>query len=712
MVRDSRNDGRRRGADRTRGRQSGSRRDDARTQRSSNYNSRNRDSFADIDDFGDFGASSGRSASSRPSRRTEERRESVRETPRRQREVREPRESRRSAPSARGGAHSTGSRIADGLAGLSARAAGSFVNDVRAAFTPGEDDDDSITRERFLVGAFGGVSALIALRLLQVQIFQHGEYSAAAAKKRTADGLPVPASRGTIYDRNGNVLASSVSTRQVILNPSKATGDHRELARRVAEAVGGNAADYEKALENDQSQYYLVARQVDVDVAQSLTDLAGVELVEDARRMYPYLEVAGQVVGASNMEGEGLTGLESYYNDVIEGTDGSITIQRGLHGEPIPGGVEREEPPVDGEDVVISIDLELQQYAEAKLAAAVEEWQADSGQFVIMDAANGEIYAIGSTPYLDPGDLQNANSESLQLKPVNWVYEPGSTFKCVTAAALLNEGALTADTVIDVASILEIDDYKISDSHDHDAMKMTFRDVIAESSNIGTVAASELIGPEVLYSYIERLGFTSLTGIDYPGDTQGLLLPLDQWNKATEMNVPFGQGISVSSVQLVRGLAAIRNGGVMVTPHLLIDMPQNKSYSKEWPTEQVLSEQTCDDLNDILASVVEYGTGTNAAIEGYTVVGKTGTAQKIDSETGAYSDVEYVTSFIGWLPNTDCTLVCLVALDNPKTAAGGGLVAGPVFADIMSFACDRYKVAPDVSANVAGVKNANEGAGA
>lgn len=616
---------------------------------------------------------------------------------------------RAGSSSARGAGSSSASRLKDAARRARERAGAVLRSGVTEP--PVADEKGLINREQFIKGAFGVLGAVALVRLTQVQLFQGAEYAEAAASRRTAD-ITIPALRGAIYDRNGNVLATSVATKQVILNPSNATSDHTKLAEKVASVIGGDAKAYKTALDNSKSQYYLAARQVDSDVAAQLEGLDGVELVDDSKRVYPYGEVAGQVVGVSNTDGEGLTGLELKYNDILKGVDGSIVVQRGLYGQPIPGGVEKETPARNGQDIITSIDLELQQYAERKVQAAVDEWQADSGSFVVLDAATGEIYAIGSTPYLDASNYSKADSNAFQLKPVNSLYEPGSTFKCVTAAALVNEGAITPDTQISIPAALYVDDYRISDSHEHGAETVSFREVIAESLNTGTVIASRLIGSQKLYEYIGRFGFLEKPTVDYPGAARTLLLDVGDWNAATAANVPFGQGISVSMLQLTRALSALANKGVMCSPHLVISEPQNSSFSEDWPTETVVSEQTCATVTDMLKSVVTEGTGSNAAIDGYTVAGKTGTSQKIDEETGTYSNSEYVTSFFGWLPNTDCTLVCCIALDNPKTEAGGGLVAGPVFSNIMSFACDRYKVAPDLSSTASGVAHANEGAGA
>lgn len=588
-------------------------------------------------------------------------------------------------------------RLSAFIKGVGAKVAGLFAGLRRRDH---EVDDGShagkvwLSRERFLLSVLGLVSAVVVGRLFQIQIIQHKAYNEERQRRHTAD-ITLIASRGTIYDRNGSVLATSASAKQIVLNAHNVKEDERDVvARRLALVLGGTEAEYQGYLAKTDSQYRLLARQVDPEVAQALADITGIEITEDPKRVYPNGQIAGQVIGVANMEGEGLTGLELKYNDILRGENGQILVERGRNGQPISGGVRQETPAKNGHDIVISIDVDLQQYVEARLAEAIEEWGPKSASVAVLDCETGEIYAIASTPLLDPTDFSKADPAAFQLKPVSEAYEPGSTFKCVTAAALLEEGAVTADTVIDIGSSIDIDEYEISDSHEHGDIKLTFREVISESSNIGTVNASQLIERKTLVSYIDRFGFGHNPGVDYPGVATGIVPSIENWNAATAANVPFGQGIACSTLQLVRAVAAIAQGGTMVTPHFLVDQPDDDTYEGDWPTSQIISNSTCYALTDILQTVVNEGTGTSAAIDGYAVAGKTGTAQKVVN--GKYSKQAYVMSFVGWLPNSDCNLVCVVVLDEPEGGNGGGLVAGPIFKDIMTFVCDRYRVTPDL----------------
>ncbi len=552
-----------------------------------------------------------------------------------------------------------------------------------------------MTRERFLLLGVGALGAVALGRLFQLQFIEGPSLSAEALEARTVD-VTLPAKRGSVYDRNGEVLATTVSAKQVVLNPSVvAESDKATLAQTLANTLGGDLATYVSALAKSTSQYQRIARHVDTDTAAGLEDITGVEITDDPQRVYPYEQIAGQVIGVTDTDGIGIAGLELQYEDVLSGTDGSITYERGENGQLIPGGVSQEVPAQDGQDIIVSIDLELQQYVETCVAATVEEYSASSGLAVVLDASNGEVLACASTPYLNAADFSTASQDAFRLKAVTDVYEPGSVFKCFTAAALLGEGALSADTVIDVPSSLSIDGYTVSDMHAHGDEELTFRQVMEQSSNIGITNASHLISRTVLDDYYGRFGLMSSPGVDYPGATKGISMDVSQWSDVRACNITFGQGISVSALQVIRGIATIANEGVIETPHFLIDMPHVDSYQASYEESEIITTPICTALTDILVSVVTDGTGTPAAMDGYTVAGKTGTAQ-VATSTG-YSSTQTIASFVGWLPRADCDLVCLVVIDDPNNTEGGGIVAAPTFKEIMTFACDRYKVAPDLT---------------
>lgn len=551
-----------------------------------------------------------------------------------------------------------------------------------------------MTRERFLLLGMGAFGSVALGRLFQLQVLEGSLLSAKALAARTVD-ITLPAKRGTVYDRNGEVLATTISAKQIVLNPSVvAEDDKAALARTLADALGGDISTYVTALAKSTSQYQRIARHVDSDIAKGLEDITGVEITDDPQRVYPYGQIAGQVIGVTDSDGNGTTGLELQYDDVLSGTDGSITYERGENGQLIPGGVSEEDPAQDGQDLILSIDLELQQYVETRLTQTVTEFKASAGLVVVIDASNGEVFASASTPYLDASDFSTASQEAFRLKAVTDVYEPGSVFKCFTAAAVLGEGVLNADTVIDVPSSLSINGYTISDMHAHADEELTFRQVMQQSSNIGITNASHLVSRTVLNGYYDRFGLMSLPGVDYPGATRGISTDVSKWSDVLASNITFGQGISVSALQITRAIAAIANDGVLETPHFLIDMPHVDSYQTSYTESEVTTAATCATLTDILVSVVTEGTGTNAVMTGYTVAGKTGTAQV--PTTNGYSATQTIASFVGWLPKADCDLVCLVVIDDPNNTDGGGVVAAPAFKDIMTFACDRYKVAPDL----------------
>lgn len=536
---------------------------------------------------------------------------------------------------------------------------------------------------------FLAIALILIARLAYVQIVKADEYSAAAEEQRTSD-ITLPATRGTIYDRNGNVVATTIEATTIYANPNEIT-DAQSTAETIASILGGTADDYIGALSKEGVSFAYVKRKADVDLAAQLEDLDldGIYFLDDSKRVYPYDGVGNQILGVTDLDDSGISGIELEYNDVLTGEDGQLLVQRGLGGTPISGGVTAEVDAVDGEDVILSVDIDLQQYIEKALAEAVSTYSAEGGSITVYDGATGEIYASSSAPLLNSENWRDSETDAYVLKTISNAYEPGSTFKAITASSLLNEGAITSDTIIQVPSQLPIDDFVIKDSSAHGDLTLTFAQVIARSSNIGTVIASHNISTETFYQYIQKFGFTQNTGVDFPGSSTGSLLPLESWTSATAANVPFGQGISVSALQLIRAYGVFTNGGVLCTPHFLLDIPQ-ADEDTTWATQEVITSATADTMTQILEGVVSNGTAASAAMEDYTVAGKSGTAQMASSDGGYLSD-KYVISFCGYLPNTDSNLVCLVTLEAPTCST-----VGPIFADVMGYVTDHYKIEPDI----------------
>lgn len=550
-------------------------------------------------------------------------------------------------------------------------------------------DGSPSSRLSFLLITFVAIALIWAGRLVYLQVIKAEEYSSAAAASRTVS-VDISPRRGTIYDRNGNVLATSVDATTVYGNP-KEIEDIEKTASILSEVLGGDASDYRELLGQDTTFVYL-KRKADVDTADTLKKraLSGIYFLEDTKRVYPYGKVAGQVLGFVNVDGEGVSGLELYYDDILKGAPGKLVVQRGGGGIPIPGGTEVDEPAKDGQDIVISIDIDMQSYLEKRLAEGVDQIGGDDGGAVLMDASTGDLLAIASTPYFDPSDPSNSEVGSDSLKPVTQAYEPGSIFKTVSMTALLEAGAVTPDTTVFAPAGLAADEYVISDAHERGDMTMTARYVMQDSSNVGiSLLVESYLGFAPLYDKIVSYGLNDATGIDYPGEAGGYLAGnVETWPQILKYNVTFGQGISNTPLQMTRFYGALINDGVAVTPHLLLSKPQSDEVIS-YETERIIENTAAiEPMISMLETVVEEGTGVGAAIEGYRVAGKTGTAEYVDEETGLYAKNSYNLDFVGVLPDASTPLVCFVGVNEVPYERN----TTEVFKDIMTEAINRYRV--------------------
>ncbi len=539
---------------------------------------------------------------------------------------------------------------------------------------------------------FAAVAVVCFCRLLFLQIVVADEYSSQAEESRTASFTTAP-HRGTIYDRNGTVLAASVDATTVYCNPAEVT-DADEEAAQIAGVLGGKASEYAGVLSRDATTFAYVKRQADVDEAARLEDLDldGIYFVEDSRREYPNGSIGGQVVGCCDVDGNGINGLELQYDDILRGTPGTYSAERGVDGTPIPGGVHEDVAAVDGQDIVVSLDINLQASVEEELASGTTALKTQSGTSVVMDSSTGEIYAICSLPYMDPSDMDDSSVGSDNLAPITQILEPGSAFKTVSALALLESGSMTPDSTEYCPVSITADGYVITDSHTREAQTMTLRQIVAESSNVGiSLSIADNMGFEKLYDAIMRYHLNDLTGVDFPGEESGRVPDYDDWSLIAAYNISFGQGVSFTPLQLTRFYAAIENDGVQETPHFLIALP-GEDATPEYDSEEIVSDQEAlADIRSMLRSVVEDGTGTEADIEGYDVVGKTSTAQVADYGTGTYKEGVYNLCFVGFIDNSSSDLVCFVSANEVH----GQEKVTSIFHDIMSSAIDLYNIVPE-----------------
>ena len=575
---------------------------------------------------------------------------------------------------------------------------------------------------------FAIFAAVFFLRLVYLQVIVAGDYSAQAQAQRTSY-LTIEPRRGTIYDRNGVVLATSVDATTIYVDPTEVT-DVNMTAQLLADSLGGQASDYLGKVTANNTRYSVIKRKADTSVGDDLqsrvtervaeaqkqenvrakdageqaqTVQSGIHFVTESRREYPNGQVAGQVVGACSIGVDedknreyyyGICGLEKQYSDVLSGTPGYYEAEYGRSGQAIPGGVHEQVDAVDGQDIVVSIDINLQRDVEEYLTNGCKDLEAASGSAVLMDGSTGEIYAAASLPLFNPADRSEVKEGAMQLKCVTDLFEPGSIFKSVSAMAILETGTLTPDSELFCPASITADGYTISDAHERGDATFTLREILDQSSNVGISLATEQMGFDELYNRIVKYNLHSTTGVDYPGegeegtDALGMLAPLEQWSAVQAYNVSFGQGVSVTPLQMTRFYGAIVNSGVECVPHFLLSMPQS-GYTPVYETEDVIeNKDAIGDMQSMLKTVVTDGTGKLAAIDGYNVAGKTSTAEIYDEENGGYRKNVYNLAFTGFLADSSSKLVCFVGANEVP----GNRVVTPIFKDIMTSAIDRFGI--------------------
>ena len=534
--------------------------------------------------------------------------------------------------------------------------------------------------------------ALVVARLLWLQVIDAPNLSTKAQSLHTTN-VTLTAKRGTIYDRNGNVLATSIECRTIYCNPKEVT-NKSTCAQELASALGGTADDYLSTLSQDTTFAY-VQRRIDTDVAEDLLStlsedgITGVYALTDVKRVYPYGAVGGQVLGFVDTDGNGITGLELQYDDILKGTDGELVMERGRDGQPVAGGASQIHEATDGQDIIISLDINIQQVAETQLAQAVEDVKGESGNAMVTDPKTGEILAACSTPYADLTDPSSITNEGLKLSSVSDSYEPGSTMKVLTMAIGYDTGTITKNSTFSVPPTVKVGDDDVSDADDRDyTMDMTPTEIMRRSSNTGAALVGMAIGADNFSAGLAKFGIGQKTGIDFPGEADGIVPSRDQYTGATTGAAAFGQGIAFPSVQLVRAVGAVANGGTMMTPHFLV---QKGSETVDWGEgEQVISEQAAECVvGDMRAVVQDDGTGRKANIAGYDVVGKTGTGEQASSE-GGYVENRFMSSFIGFANGNDAAVLCYVGING--TSYHGSAAAVPSFVAIMNEALTDLNV--------------------
>jgi cell division protein FtsI (penicillin-binding protein 3) len=540
------------------------------------------------------------------------------------------------------------------------------------------------------LGLFMGL-ALVFLVALFGRTFYVQVVAAAALKDQAAvqstRTIALDAPRGTIYDRDGQQLAISQTMATVFANP-KQNKDPAAAAKALAPLVGRTEQELLAKLTKDSGFEYL-ARKIDPAEGQAVKALkiVGVGVCSEDKRIYPSGAVAPQLLGFVGSENGGLAGIEYQYDDLLSGKAGKLTVVSDLHGNRLDTTSTVEATP--GESVTLTVDEDIQFEVEKVLANVVSEFKAKGASAVVMDPSNGEILAMANTPVFDTNTYGSVDEKDRRNSAVVDMYEPGSTFKMVAVAAALEHGLVTPTTKFTLAPQIKVFDRTV---HEADAnipavRELTVTEILAHSSNVGAVTLGMEVGKDDLVDMIRRFGFTQKLGIDFPGEAAGLMPAPNKWSGSTIANVPIGQGISVTPLQMAAAYSAIANNGVLVQPHL------TRNTTSPW-SRRVVSNTVAAQIRGMLAVAVDVGTGTKAQVKGYVVGGKTGTAQKVKVEGGGYSTDRFVASFVGMVPASAPRLVILVVVDEPTTQHLGATVAAPAFAQIADFALKSLGIPP------------------
>ncbi|MBK5210752.1 MAG: penicillin-binding protein 2 [Coriobacteriia bacterium] len=566
---------------------------------------------------------------------------------------------------------------------------------------------------------------MLGVAFIRILIFQTVESSAlkSAAQAQRLRQTETPAARGTIYDREGEVLATSVQTYNIVADPTLIPRPHQS-AVLIASVIGGDVSQIEKSLtKQGRKRYSIVAKKVDasaVDVLKKKIDaialpdssvsnykkelrykegLQSLSYEKVYKRIYPCNETASQVVGFANVENVGSAGIELQYDDILKGTPGVSFSEKDSKGNPIPSGIQKTIDSQRGKDIFLTIDKDIQFYSENELKKAVKDYKGIAGSVIVMNPKTGEIYAAASVPTFDANKYNKAKQTSIRNRALTDTYEPGSTLKCLTLAGALERGVVSAKTTFSVPDSLKVGTRTIRDSHTHGTQTMTTSQIIEQSSNVGTTKIAKKLGKTSLYNTLKSFGLTARPGLDFPGSGHGWLPETKNWSDVSLSNLSFGQGVSLTPIQLARAVGGIANGGLMSTPHLLKDIPSDQSSVEKYSTVRVISQSTAEEETKILEKVMTQGTGKGAEVKGYAVAGKTGTAQKAIPGKG-YVAGKYIGSFIGYLPAEDPQLLVLVVIDEPSAGYYGSTVAGGAFAKIASFSASHLGIAPSKGVKV------------
>ena len=576
------------------------------------------------------------------------------------------------------------------------------------------DEHAQLSRRRIRVtfGVFVLAFGLAVLQLVDIQILRAEEHAERGVRQRERT-IELPASRGRIYDREGDVLATSVTSATLYADPRSfipqtradgvvvpAAGDPIRVARTLAPLLELDADIIEQRLRRDAHFVYL-ARKIDLSLGQEIMAmrLPGIGMLTEPDRVYPGGALAAQVIGFTGIDGDALQGLEARHDDLLRGTPGTLTFERALGGLAITSGPRTVTPAVPGQDLVLTLDREIQFTAERVASELVARYDAEGATIVVLEVGTGEVLGMASAPTFDPAQLRPDEQKYWRNRAVTDLFEPGSIQKPLSIAAALESGAITLSTTFQVPDRYRVAGNVFSDVSKHGTEVWGAETILARSSNVGAIMIAQEAGVDALRSQLLAFGYGAPTGLRFPGEVGGHVPALDQWWATTLPTVAIGYGTSSTLLQVANAYAALANGGMLVDPILVrgtVGRDGTLQAASPPASRRAVSERTAEQVLGMLGASVsgERATGSRAAISGYLVGGKSGTAIKIDPVAGGYSD-QYVSSFVGVAPLDDPRIVVAVMVDAPQGAYFGGTVAAPAFAEVMQASLLARRIVPD-----------------
>jgi cell division protein FtsI (penicillin-binding protein 3) len=538
-------------------------------------------------------------------------------------------------------------------------------------------------------------------RLGYLQLYRHGDYLLRAQRQQQRI-IEISPKRGAIYDRNMHALAMSIKVDSAFAIPNEIKD--KALAAQLLSGVLGIPADLVESRLDSSQNFVWIERKLTPEKSEAIIalNLKGVYTQAENKRFYPKADLASHVVGFVDVDEKGLGGIEYALDNQIRGKSEKIVMMADAHQKWFDGGEARRDR---GANVVLTLDEKIQYIAERELAAAINKTHSLAGTVVVMNPNNGELLAVANWPTFDPNAASAGTpAESRMNRAVSALYEPGSTFKLITLAAAFDQGITNPDEVFDCENgATYVAGHKI---HDHKRFGMlTVADILALSSDVGAIKIAERLGAPKFYDYIRAFGFGTPTGVDLPGESRGLLRPLANWSPISIGAISMGQEVGVTPLQLISAVSAIANGGTLYKPHIVAEvrrgetvLPREGLLAASEP-RRVIQPETAATLRRLMEGVVLNGTGTRARLDGWTSAGKTGSAQKIDPNTGRYSPTQLIASFTGFAPINNPAVAILVSLDSPIGLHEGGMVAAPVFKRIAEQVLPYLEVSPDVPVN-------------